>query len=193
MNPLWTTVIAVLAFILIVRMKSRGRKPRAPSLYRPKIGGFQVNTFIHPRISGACLHDNGVQFGRGFRRKEGPALPHNGECRCEIAAFSYTSSEVFNGALRNISSIRSTIAGLELTSARQLIEELKRLEHETLPGALEEYMKQVKLELFPGNLQAELHGFFGQRYNFLAGIDESKDRAAGDDNNTESHKTLDPI
>ncbi|NIP71732.1 MAG: hypothetical protein GWO16_01270, partial [Gammaproteobacteria bacterium] len=69
--------------------------------------GYQVSAYVHPHMSQACLYDHGMQFGKGFRRKVGPALPHDAGCQCEVTPFSFTSSEVFNGALRSVSAIRS--------------------------------------------------------------------------------------
>ncbi len=105
-----------------------------------------------------------MQFGRGFRRKESPSLPHDEHCRCVTTPFSFTSTEVFNGALRQLSGISTTIPNLEGEAARQLIESLRTVNQALLPETPEAYLALVGLEDFPAGARAGIEEFLRARY-----------------------------
>lgn len=168
MNQLWIVVAVVAALLLFTRIRARRRaQPKRSPAAGPRIQGFQVQAYVHPHMSTACLYDNGVQFGRGFRRKEGPALPHDGACRCEAEPFSFTSSQVFNGALRHVGEVKSTVQGLASDDAVRLIERLKAVEAGPLPDDAQAYAAAVDVEAFPPPVHEALRGFLAERLAFL--------------------------
>ena len=177
-NAIGVAVLVLLAFLVVLRISKRGRRRRTlpkSGVYSRRIEGFQVIAFLGPEISGACLFDHGVQFGRGFRRKESPPLPHDKHCRCVTIPFSFTSSEVFNGALRQFSSLSTTIPNLEAETAKQLIESLRAVNQALLPETPEAYLALVGLEDFPAGSKAGIEEFLRARYAFLR-TGEAKDR-----------------
>ncbi|MBI4081183.1 MAG: hypothetical protein HY423_01095 [Candidatus Lambdaproteobacteria bacterium] len=182
MNSVAAVIAAAMIIFVVWRIRNRAKRkvPRAP-LYQPQVDGDQVTVFLHPRMSSACLFDHGLQYGRGFRRKEGPVLPHDANCRCRTIHFSFSSSDVFNGALRRVGSIESTVPGLDAEGGRKLIEALKRAESKGVPGSLEEYLGAVGPEAIAPALREELHAFLAQRYDFLKsrpqGAAEADDQA----------------
>lgn len=166
---IWIVVAGLVALWLVTRMRSRRRtesRRRRPSA-GPRIQGFQVTAYVHPRMSAACLADHGVQFGKGFRRKEGPALPHDEACRCEAIPFAFTSREVFNGALRRVGQVRSSIEGLSPTDGQLLIERLRAVEVNPPPAEPEAYIAAVGPERFPEEVQPALRAFLGLRHAYL--------------------------
>ena len=170
MNAIVVAVLVLLAFLVVLRISKRGRGRRTlpkTGVYSRRIEGFQVTAFLRPEISGACLFDHGVQFGRGFRRKESPPLPHDKHCRCVTTPFSFTSNEVFNGALRQFSSVSTTILNLEAETAKQLIESLRAVNQALLPETPEAYLALVGLENFPAGSRAGIEEFLQARYAFL--------------------------
>ena len=169
MNPIWAAILVLVAFLVVLRISKRGRRRRTSptGVYSRRIEGFQLSAFLRPEISGACLFDHGVQFGRGFRRKESPPLPHDEHCHCVTTPFSFTSTEVFNGALRQVSGISSTIPELEAETAKQLIESLRAVDQTLLPETEEAYLALVGLEDFPAGSKAGIEEFLRARYAFL--------------------------
>jgi hypothetical protein len=169
MNQVWIIVAALVALLLFTRIRSRrrGKLQRRKPAPGPRIQGFQVSAFIHPRMGAACLFDHGLVFGKGFRRKEGPQLPHDADCRCEAVAFSFTSTEVFNGALRTVAGPRSAIEGLQTADAAPLIDRLKAVESQPLPPDAAGYAAAVELTSFPPSLHPALQAFLAERYAFL--------------------------
>jgi hypothetical protein len=169
MNQIWIIVAVLVVLVLVMRIRARrqGARFQRPLAAGPRIQGYQVVAFVHPRMSAACLFDHGLQFGRGFRRKEGPQLPHDGECRCESVAFSFSSSEVFNGALRAVGQARSTIDGLQADDIARLLERLKAVEVHALPPDAAAYAQAVGAGDFPPAVQAPLRAFLAERHAYL--------------------------
>lgn len=167
MNPIWLVLLVAVAFLVILRLKGRRKKRLKMPVYSRRIDGFQVVAILAPEMAGGCLFDHGVQFGRGFRRKHGPALPHARGCQCATVPFSYTSNEVFNGALRNPTDIRNEIEGLAQAEANQLVETLKRIESGPLPEALEAYQALVQAAEFPEQARRVVREFCDKRFAFL--------------------------
>lgn len=168
MNQIWLVAVAIAALVIISRIRSRKKTPvPRQANHGVKLFGHQINAYLHPRMGTACIYDNGLQYGRGFRRKEGPKLPHDAACRCEAVPFKFTSSDVFNGALRDIANIQGSIPGLPMTSARLLIDKLKGLDGQKLPENEEAYLHALDPESFPEAYRQELKKFAAERYRFL--------------------------
>ncbi|MEE8396528.1 MAG: hypothetical protein V3S29_10775 [bacterium] len=170
MSPVWTMLVVMVAFLAVLHLKNRKKRRKAmvvPS-YSRRIDGFQVVAFLHPEISATCLFDHGVQFGRGFRRKEGPELPHQAGCRCATLPFSYSSSEVFHGALRGAAEIPVSIAGLDADGVRRLIENLKQAAgRQPLPPDPAGYFQLVQLDTFAENVRPAIAEFLRSRHEYL--------------------------
>lgn len=168
MNNIWIVVLLLIAVLIFarVRMRRDTRRPVAPKV-GPRVTGSQVVAFVHPRMDAACLFDNGVQFGRGFRRKDGPSLPHDDACGCEIQPFNFTSGEVFDGALRNVGELKSTIPDLVTKDTAKLIDCLKQVEGSSLPEGEAAYIEAVDLGSFPQTRLEALRAFLTERYAYL--------------------------
>lgn len=168
MNPLWTVLLVMAAFLAVLHLKNRGRRrARLEPTYSRRIEGYQVVAFLQPEISGACLFDHGLQFGRGFRRKEGPELPHGPHCRCATAPFSFTSSEVFHGSLRDVAEYPGSLANLPKGEAKRLFETLKKMEGVPLPTDETAYLGLAEPDAFPEKYRPEVETFLRQRFRFL--------------------------
>ena len=169
MNALWTAVVVLLIFLVVSRLRKRTRQTRARKTAPPShtISGWQINAYLDPHMPSACLYDHGLQYGIGFRRKEGPTLPHGENCRCEAAPFSFSSTQVFGGALRAIAETRGVIPGLSLSQARQLIDALKKQEAQSLPDTAQAYAAAVDLQQFPTALHEPIARFLIERHKHL--------------------------
>ena len=177
MNYVWIFGAAILLMFLFSKVRSRRAGAQKPLVAGgPRIQGFQLAAFVHPRMSAQCLFDDRVQFGDGFRRKETPPLPHDDQCRCQTVPFSFASSEVFKGALRGDSENQCSIPGLAPKEIFLLIERLKKAEGE---GFLEnggDYLKRVDLSLFPPKNRHDIEGFIKERHEFLATQEQGPDK-----------------
>ncbi len=162
MNPIWAVLLVAVAFVVLLRLRRRRRLPQVP-VYARRIEGFQVVASLAPEMSSACLFDHGVQYGKGFRRKEGPELPHDERCRCASLPFSFTSNEVFNGALRNFTGVHSEAQGFTQKTADDLMAQLKKVESVQLPVDKEAYLAAVQVE----DSSEAVHAFLSARYTYL--------------------------
>ena len=169
MNYVWIFGAAVLLMFVFSRARTRRARPQKRlTAAGPRIQGFQIAAFVHPRMSAQCLFDDRVRFGDGFRRKAAPPLPHDEQCHCETIPFSYTSSDVFKGALRGNLENRCTIPGLAPKEISHLIGRLKAVEGEGLPENGGNYLENVDLSLFPPKNRLDIEEFLKERLQFLA-------------------------
>ena len=163
----WIFVVAGLALLLVLTIRNRKKRGQPEfKVYARRIEGFQVIAFLYPQMSAACLADHGIQFGKGFRRKEGPALPHDGLCRCRTAAFSFTSTEAFHGALRQLRAPDVSLDELPSRDAQSLLECL-RADNDAPPGTVELYLAKQDASRFSPEHRARVESFLRERYEFL--------------------------
>jgi len=183
MDSIWVAIVVLVAFFVILRLRNRRKgKPQEPQPYMRRIDGYQVDAYLHPRMSRACLFDNGIQYGKGFRRKEGPALPHDELCRCRATPFSFTSNEVFNGALRSFSGPISSIPDLPPERARALADALKQVERKPVPEEAEDYVDAVMTTLEPTDQErGEFRTFLHERHAYLTEQDDQGQGSAPGD------------
>jgi len=168
MNKIWIVVFILIGVLVFSRLRAR-RSTRKKVLPKagPRVVGSQMVAFVHPRMAAACLFDHGTQFGSGFRRKEGPALPHDEACRCESQPFNFSSGEVFDGALRRAGLVKGSIPGLDAEAITTLVERLKLVEGASLQGEAAGYIEAVDPGLFPAAHQEALRDFLSERYDYL--------------------------
>ena len=169
MNRLWIVLAVMIGLFIVLRLRARRRQQPARRLppAGPRIQGAQVSAWVHPRMSTACLLDSDLKFGKGFRRKEAPQLPHDAQCGCKVVPFSFTSNEVFNGALRSTDTARTSISGMDPAQAQQLLERLRAVEAQPVPAAVGDYAAAVGVERFAPALHEALHGFLTERHAYL--------------------------
>jgi hypothetical protein len=168
----WVFIVAGVAFLLVVSIRNRKKRVPETKVYARRIEGSQVIAFLHPRVSAACLADHAIQFGKGFRRKEGPALPHDDRCQCRIAPFSYTSTEAFHGALRQPRAPDVSIDSLRSQDALALLS-LMRAEAGPPPETMDAYLVVCDLNRFSPDSRSLVEAFLRDRYEFLTTAPES--------------------
>ena len=168
MSPFWSVLVVLLAFVIVMRVKNRrkGKKQPAPA-YSPRIEGFQICAFLTPQIGAGCLFDHGMQYGKGFRRKMGPALPHDDHCRCTSVPFSHTSTEVFHGALRQVGAVQHTVEGLSQDGAGRVLEKLKQANGQPVPNSPSEYLEALGLSDLTEHERPLVEAFLLERHQFL--------------------------
>ena len=167
MSPIWAILLVMVVFAVVLRLKGRSRRKLKVPVYSRRIEGFQVVAHLEPEMSSGCLFDHGIQFGKGFRRKEGPELPHAGKCRCTTVPFSFTSNEVFNGALRDIAHINTDYPSIPAKLARQMAELMKRAESPQAPKSLEAYLAAIDLGQAGAKSKDAVREFLTARFAFL--------------------------
>lgn len=147
-----------------------GHEKREERVRRPerKVEGFQVWSPLHLRMGRGCIFDHGMQYGPGFRRKEGPLLPHDPNCLCESVPFTFTGSEVFAGALRRVGEPRALEAGFPVKAIVPMFAALKRTSSEPVPADADGYVALIGLDSFSSEDREAVAAFLRARYAYLA-------------------------
>ena len=170
MNP-YLAVLALLGLVAVTWRFTR-RKPRADGPERArraerKLEGYQVWTPLHVRMGRGCIFDHGMQYGPGFRRKEGPLLPHDPHCRCETLPFTLAGSEVLAGALRRVGKLKTLEAGFPVSAIAPTLAALKRINAEPTHKDKEGYLALVGVDSFQEPDRSAVTAFLLERYAFL--------------------------
>ena len=170
-QQLWILVLVMAVMMLALRWQHSRRKrawqPKAPGTPKVRVEGYRMTAFVHPRMGDDCLRDHGLLYGQGFRRKIGPALPHDDLCRCTAQPFIYNPGQLLQGALRQEVTVESTLPGLDAQAAGQLIRQLKSLLDQAPPPNLEAYLTTMALDTYPEALRQNLANFLAERYAHL--------------------------
>ena len=61
------------------------------------IEAIELQTFLAWDTPRSCLESDGIRYGKQFKLKKPPELPHGPGCRCEATKLFYTSDDVFQG------------------------------------------------------------------------------------------------
>ena len=137
------------------------------------VSGFEIQTPLSAETPLECLRHDGLRFGESFRLKTAPPLPHNEHCQCKIVNLSYTSTEVFEGALRHHSIRETTMGTLDHKEASLLREMLKNL-HPQLPNDFEEYRQRFDLDTLSREKQQQMIELVREKFDQLKGASDSK-------------------
>ncbi len=171
MESFWPLLLLAVVVGVVWRLGAARRK--AVGATRPthrmerRIQGFKVLAALYPQLGRGCLFDHGMQYGEGFRNKDGPMLPHDGHCQCETVPFVFSSSEVFGGALRQFGTPRCLVPDFPPQAVKPVLEALKRVNAEVIPEQAEQYYSLVNLEHFPLAVQPAVQSLLWERHTFL--------------------------
>lgn len=152
-------VVAVSLIYWLFKMKKQGIfRSRRPQNDLPvtSIEGHELRTFLDIDTPLECLRDDGVRYGQSFRLKNMPPIPHNQQCRCQTVPLSYTSSEVFQGALRDKSPRQTTLGELEAHDAQLLKSMLMGLHIHPLPIDFDTFCQQFDLSKVSEDYQSQI-------------------------------------
>ncbi len=61
------------------------------------IEAIELQTYLDWDTPVSCLESDGIRYGKQFKQKTPPELPHEHGCRCEATKLFYTSEDVFQG------------------------------------------------------------------------------------------------
>ena len=99
MLKLFIAVVAV-ALLYWVWTKKNQILPKRSDESEPfitTIEAIELKTYLDWDTPVSCLESDGKRFGRQFKQKVPPDLPHEQDCRCETTKLFYSSEDVFQG------------------------------------------------------------------------------------------------
>ncbi len=167
-------IVGVGLIFWLNRIRKRGVFKRHKLIERSitAISGFEIQTMLSLDTPLECLRHDGLRFGESFRLKVSPPLPHNEHCQCKVVNLSYTSSEIFEGALRNNSLRETSIGTLEHQEAYILREMLTNL-HAQKPTDFEEYCRQFDLGELSREMQVKISKLIREKFDQLQAVADS--------------------
>jgi len=95
----------------------------------------------------SCLASDGTRYGRHFKQKTPPDLPHEQGCRCETTKLFYTSEDVFQGT-SPITKHKSALGDLCSKDALLLKNILLEIKRESSNGSFEDLMEKFEVNDF---------------------------------------------
>ena len=159
--------LAVAVIFLVGRMRRRNKDRPEPGRGNLRVVGSHLTARLHPRMGRGCVAQHGLQFGRGFRVKEAPALPHHGQCACETAPFNFSSAEVFGGALRELGGVQSDVPEIQGEDALNVLNAIRQAETEPLPDSLDAYVALVGTPVMDAEAVRGLSALLVERHAYL--------------------------
>ncbi len=157
MLKLFIAVVAV-ALIYWVWSKKNHILPKKNSESEPfitTIEAVELKTYLDWDTPVSCLESDGTRYGRHFKQKTPPDLPHEPGCKCEITKLFYTSEEVFQGT-SPVTKHKSALGDLISKDALLLKNILLEIKKETADFTFEDMMEKFELNDFSDEIRSKV-------------------------------------
>ena len=112
------------------------------------IEAIELQTFLDWDTPLTCLESDGVRYGKQFKQKNPPKLPHEQSCRCVATKLFYTSDDVFQGT-SPISTHKSALGDISSKDALLLKDILYKIITDSEGKSFEDFMTEVDFNKFP--------------------------------------------
>ena len=146
MLKLFIAVVAV-ALIYWVWTKKNQILPKRNDESEPfitTIEAIELKTYLDWDTPVSCLESDGTRYGRQFKQKTPPDLPHEQGCRCETTKLFYTSEDVFQGT-SPVTKHKSALGDLCSKDALLLKNILLEIKKESTTGSFEELIEKFEV------------------------------------------------
>jgi len=128
------------------------------------IEAIEVQTFLDWDTPRLCLESDGIRYGKQFKQKKPPNLPHEEGCRCEAIKLFYTSDDVFQGT-SPILVHKSAIGEISTTDALLLKKMLLKIKTNNNKDSFPNFLKQFETENFSENIRSKAISLLEQAFN----------------------------
>ena len=161
-------VIAVVAVALIywVWTKKNQILPNRNDESEPfitTIEAIELKTYLDWDTPASCLASDGTRYGRQFKQKNPPELPHEQGCRCETTKLFYTSEDVFQGT-SPVTKHKSALGDLCSKDALLLKNILREIKKETTKVSFEDLMNKYEVNDFSEEIRNKAISLAEQAY-----------------------------
>ena len=154
MLKLFIAVVAV-ALIYWVWTKKYHILPKRNDESEPfitTIEAIELKTYLDWDTPVSCLKSDGTRYGRQFKQKSPPDLPHEQGCRCETTKLFYTSEEVFQGT-SPVTKHKSALGDLCSKDALLLKNILLEIKKESMSASFEELIEKFEVNDFSNEIR----------------------------------------
>jgi hypothetical protein len=94
-----------------------------------------------------------MRYGKQFKQKKAPDLPHEAGCRCEATKLFYTSDDVFQGT-SPVLTHKSALGDLSTKDALLLKNILLKIRTSTGKGGFSDFLEQFEINKFSENIRS---------------------------------------
>ena len=127
------------------------------------IEAIELKTYLDWDTPVSCLESDGTRYGRQFKHKIPPDLPHEKGCKCETTKLFYTSEDVFQGS-SPVTKHKSALGDLCSKDALLLKNILMEIKKESASGSFEDLMDKFELNDFPEEIRNKAISLAEQAY-----------------------------
>tara|TARA_B100000945_G_C20356854_1_gene585134 strand:- start:476 stop:994 length:519 start_codon:yes stop_codon:yes gene_type:complete len=157
MLKLFIAVVAV-ALIYWIWTKKNQIVPKKNDESEPfitTIEAIELKTYLDWDTPVSCLKSDGTRYGRQFKNKTVPDLPHEQGCRCETTKLFYTSEDVFQGT-SPVTKHKSALGDLCSRDALLLKNILLEIKKETTNVSFEELIEKFDINEFSEEIRKKV-------------------------------------
>ena len=117
------------------------------------IEAIQLQTFLAWDTPRSCLECDGIRYGKQFKLKVPPELPHEPGCRCEATKLFYTSDDVFQGT-SPILTHKSALGDISAKDALLLKNILLKIINDPEADSFTVFMSQFESSSFSADIRS---------------------------------------
>ena len=117
------------------------------------IEAIELQTFLAWDTPRSCLESDGIRYGKQFKLKFPPELPHEPGCRCEATKLFYTSDDVFQGT-SPILKYKSTLGDISAKDALLLKNILLKIINDSEVDSFTDFMSQFESSSFSADIRS---------------------------------------
>ena len=117
------------------------------------IEAIELQTFLDWDTPQPCLECDGIRYGKQFKQKNPPDLPHEQGCRCEATKLFYTSDDVFQGT-SPILTHKSALGDLSAKDALLLKNILLKIKTDYEKGSFSDFLEQFEINNFSADIRS---------------------------------------
>ncbi|MBC8257943.1 MAG: hypothetical protein H8E38_02915 [SAR324 cluster bacterium] len=118
------------------------------------IEAIELQTYLDWDTPQTCLESDGIRYGKQFKQKIPPELPHEQGCRCEATKLFYTSDDVFQGT-SPVLTHKSALGELNPKDALLLKNMLLKIKLSTKAENFSDFLAQFELNNFSANIRTK--------------------------------------
>ncbi|MBL4823801.1 MAG: hypothetical protein MK510_04470 [SAR324 cluster bacterium] len=118
------------------------------------IEAIELQTFLDWDTPQLCLESDGIRYGKQFKHKLPPDLPHESRCRCEVTKLFYTSDDVFQGT-SPILTHKSALGEISSKDALLLKNILLKIITDSKEKSFTDFLAQFELNSFSADIRTQ--------------------------------------
>ena len=118
------------------------------------IEAIELQTFLAWDTPRSCLESDGIRYGKQFKLKIAPVLPHEPGCRCEATKLFYTSDDVFQGT-SPILKHKSSLGDISAKDALLLKNTLLKIINDSEADSSFDFLSQFDSSNFSADIRSQ--------------------------------------